>query len=80
MPWEVLETVLAQDTEDLALDISEEYLEDEKAVSTGAGVLSHISRFIFSPFYFVLFLLDSWVEDRTRKILRKTAHLRNTRQ
>ena len=44
------------------------------------GVLTHISRLIFAPLFFAIYLMDSWVEDRVRKIIRKTAPLRKSRK
>ena len=61
------------------LDIEEDDDENDN-VREDDGVLTHISRLIFAPLFFAIYLMDSWVEDRVRKIIRKTAPLRKSRK
>ena len=61
------------------LDIEEDDDENDN-VREDDGVLTLISRLIFAPLFFAIYLMDSWVEDRVRKIIRKTAPLRKSRK
>ena len=40
-------------------------------------VLTSLVSYLFSPFVFIMELIDTWMEHRVKKILKKTAHLRS---
>ena len=77
VPGHMMDIILHQHTHQVIRDMPDDDLDDEKTMNDEAhGVLTTISRFLFSPFFFVIYLIDSWVEGRVKKIIRKTAYLR----
>ena len=39
-------------------------------------VLTSLVSYLFSPFVFILNMMDKWTEQRVKKILEKTSHIR----
>merc|ERR1711936_410323 len=57
----------------------ESHLEAGLAEDSGSedeSYLSSLVTFLFSPVTFLIYLMDTWVEDRVKKIIKKTSHLR----
>merc|ERR1712154_7568 len=53
----------------LGEDVLEDTTEDE-------SYLSSVVAFLFTPIRLLVFLMDSWVEERVKKVIKKTSHLR----
>ena len=53
---------------------------DQEVERWERSVVASFYRLVFSPLEFLIFIMDSWVEDRVRKILRKTDSIRNNRK
>ena len=44
--------------------------------SSDESYLSSVVAFLFTPIRLLVFLMDSWVEERVKKVIKKTSHLR----
>ena len=52
-------------------DTKEEEVEEE-----GASLISSIVSYISAPLNLIVYMMDAWMEERVKKILKKTQHLR----
>merc|ERR1711874_122456 len=50
--------------------------EDTETKGGGGSYLSSITTVLFYPLTFLVYLADTWVEERVKKIIKKTSHLR----
>ena len=81
VPSDLLDVILPQEIHTVRLDILEEdYSGAKDDEEEDIGILWKVSSFIFSPIFFVIYLIDTWVEGRVKKIIKKTTHLRYLRQ
>ena len=51
------------------------YFDDEESQEEG-GLVNTIVSYITTPFTFISYLMDLWMEERVKKMLKKTQHLR----
>jgi len=61
-------------TADFDIEIGDDASTDSTE-SDGVGISTVIS-YLLTPLDFVIHLVDAWIEDRVKKIIKKTAHLR----
>ena len=71
---------LPAEYQDLVVKINSYQDQEDQEITEdteGSGsYLSSITTLLFSPLNYLLYLMDSWVEDRVKKIIKKTSHLR----
>ena len=50
--------------------------DDHNEESDDGGVVNTLVSYMLTPFTFISFLMDLWMEERVKKMLKKTQHLR----
>ena len=50
--------------------------DDHNEESDDGGLVNTLVSYMLTPFTFISYLMDLWMEERVKKMLRKTQHLR----
>lgn len=81
LPIELIDLINLNETEFYNMEKEEFDTTDDENKKVLVSVLwPTIKTALFSPVYLLLHLMDSWTEDRVKKIIRKTNHLRQNKR
>ena len=65
VPVDLLDVILPEDIYRMSYPYPEEVEEEEEEEQT--GIIATVSRFVFSPIDWLVYLIDIWVEGRGKK-------------
>ena len=69
VPVDLLDVILPEDIYRMSYTYPGEDVEEEEEEEQQTGIIGTVSRFVFSPIDFLVYLIDIWVEGRVKKTL-----------